>query len=171
MQGYRTLALNRGEKLGILKVGFEHNLEKILRFFEVRFKVKNAYIIEAVQQAVKKKIIPKRIALSKKEHNKALEPPNSRICSHETGAGNMSHALEELECAHKVLVAAGCTVFMLRMRRDVEWPGQSFWAGNPPHIPHCDTLRCARVGGRSLDGVVDVGGVAAVGGVPIALSG
>ena len=58
MQGYRTLALNRGEKLGILKVGFEHNLEKILRFFEVRFKVKNAYIIEAVQQAVKKKIIP-----------------------------------------------------------------------------------------------------------------
>ncbi|MCY7218354.1 Tex family protein [Streptococcus cristatus] len=58
MQGYRKLALNRGEKLGILKVGFEHNLEKILRFFEVRFKVKNAYIIEAVQQAVKKKIIP-----------------------------------------------------------------------------------------------------------------
>ena len=58
MQGYRTLALNRGEKLGILKVGFEHNLEKILRFFEVRFKVKNAYIIEAVQQAIKKKIIP-----------------------------------------------------------------------------------------------------------------
>ena len=58
MQGYRTLALNRGEKLGILKVGFEHNLEKILRFFEVRFKVKNTYIIEAVQQAVKKKIIP-----------------------------------------------------------------------------------------------------------------
>ena len=58
MQGYRTLALNRGEKLGVLKVGFEHNLEKILRFFEVRFKVKNAYIIEAIQQAVKKKIIP-----------------------------------------------------------------------------------------------------------------
>ena len=58
MQGYRTLALNRGEKLGILKVGFEHNLEKILRFFEVRFKVKNTYISEAIQQAVKKKIIP-----------------------------------------------------------------------------------------------------------------
>ena len=58
MQGYRTLALNRGEKLGILKVGFEHNLEKILRFFEVRFKVKNAFISEAIQQAVKKKIIP-----------------------------------------------------------------------------------------------------------------
>ncbi|MBP2620453.1 Tex family protein [Streptococcus panodentis] len=58
MQGYRTLALNRGEKLGILKVGFEHHVDKIIRFFEVRFKVKNNYIVEAVQQAVKKKILP-----------------------------------------------------------------------------------------------------------------
>lgn len=58
MQGYRTLALNRGEKLGILKVGFEHNVDKIIRFFEVRFKLKNDYIHEAIQQAVKKKIIP-----------------------------------------------------------------------------------------------------------------
>lgn len=58
MQGYRTLALNRGEKLGVLKVGFEHNVDKIIRFFEVRFKVKNDYIHEAIQQAVKKKIIP-----------------------------------------------------------------------------------------------------------------
>ena len=70
MQGYRTLALNRGEKLGILKVGFEHNLEKILRFFEVRFKVKNAYIIEAVQQAVKKKIIP---AMERRIRNELTE--------------------------------------------------------------------------------------------------
>lgn len=58
MQGYRTLALNRGEKLGVLKVGFEHNVDKIIRFFEVRFKVKNEFIHEAIQQAVKKKIIP-----------------------------------------------------------------------------------------------------------------
>ncbi|MGT2910555.1 Tex family protein [Streptococcus cameli] len=58
MQGYRTLALNRGEKLGALKVGFEHNLEKMLRFFAVRFPQKNAYIEEAIQQAVKKKILP-----------------------------------------------------------------------------------------------------------------
>ena len=58
MQGYRTLALNRGEKLGVLKVGFEHNVEKINRFFELRFKIKNNYIHEAIQQAVKKKIIP-----------------------------------------------------------------------------------------------------------------
>lgn len=58
MQGYRTLALNRGEKLGALKVSFEHNIEKILRFFEVRFPQKNAYITEAISQAVKKKIVP-----------------------------------------------------------------------------------------------------------------
>ena len=58
MQGYRTLALNPGEKLGVLKVGFEHNVEKIIRFFELRFKIKNNYIHEAIQQAVKKKIIP-----------------------------------------------------------------------------------------------------------------
>lgn len=58
MQGYRTLALNRGEKLGVLKVSFEHNVEKIIRFFELRFKIKNNYIHEAIQQAVKKKIIP-----------------------------------------------------------------------------------------------------------------
>lgn len=57
MQGYRTLALNRGEKLGVLKVNFENNVDKIIRFFEVRFKVKNGYIHEAIQQAVKKKII------------------------------------------------------------------------------------------------------------------
>lgn len=58
MQGYRTLALNRGEKVGALKVSFEHHLEKILRFFEVRFPQKNTYITEAISQAVKKKILP-----------------------------------------------------------------------------------------------------------------
>lgn len=58
MQGYRTLALNRGEKLGVLKVGFDHHLDKIVRFFELRFPQKNAYVTEAIQQAVKKKILP-----------------------------------------------------------------------------------------------------------------
>lgn len=33
MQGYRTLALNRGEKLGILKIGFEHAIDRIQAFF------------------------------------------------------------------------------------------------------------------------------------------
>ncbi|WP_316606282.1 Tex family protein [Streptococcus pluranimalium] len=58
IQGYRILALNRGEKLGVLKVAFEHNLEKMLRFYEVRFKEKNDYIHKIVQEACKKKIVP-----------------------------------------------------------------------------------------------------------------
>ncbi|MBA2795339.1 Tex family protein [Streptococcus porcinus] len=58
MQGYRTLALNRGEKLGILKVGFEHHFEKMIRFFSIRFKEKNAYIEDVIQQSIRKKIVP-----------------------------------------------------------------------------------------------------------------
>lgn len=58
MQGYRTLALNRGEKLGVLKVNFEHKMEQIMRIFEVRFKAKNPYVTDVVNQAVKKKILP-----------------------------------------------------------------------------------------------------------------
>lgn len=58
MQGYRTLALNRGEKLDVLKVSFEHNIDKMLRFFSVRFKQKNPYIEDLISQALKKKIIP-----------------------------------------------------------------------------------------------------------------
>ena len=58
MQGYRTLALNRGENLDVLKIGFEHATDRILAFFAARFKVKNAYIDEVVQQSVKKKVLP-----------------------------------------------------------------------------------------------------------------
>ncbi|CAN2923658.1 Tex family protein [Streptococcus dysgalactiae] len=58
MQGYRTLALNRGEKLGILKVSFEHNLEKMQRFFSVRFKETNPYIEDVINQSIKNKIVP-----------------------------------------------------------------------------------------------------------------
>ncbi|MGT2751111.1 Tex family protein [Streptococcus orisasini] len=58
IQGYRVLALNRGEKLGVLKVHFEHNLDKMVRFFEARFKDKNDYIKQVVQAALKKKILP-----------------------------------------------------------------------------------------------------------------
>lgn len=58
MQGYKTLAINRGEKLGILKVSFEHNVEKMIRFFELRFPQSNSYIKDVIQQAIKKKILP-----------------------------------------------------------------------------------------------------------------
>ena len=58
MQGYRTLALNRGEKLGVLKVGFEHPVDRLICHFEARFKSKNSYIEEVINQALKKKILP-----------------------------------------------------------------------------------------------------------------
>ena len=58
LQGYRTLALNRGEKLGVIKVAFKHNLEKMHRFYSARFKQKNDYIEEVINQSLKKKIIP-----------------------------------------------------------------------------------------------------------------
>ncbi|MGT2828644.1 Tex family protein [Streptococcus hillyeri] len=58
LQGYKTLALNRGEKLGILKISFDHQLDKMTRFYEVRFKEKNTYIEKVVQDALKKKIVP-----------------------------------------------------------------------------------------------------------------
>ncbi|HEL2598200.1 TPA: RNA-binding transcriptional accessory protein [Streptococcus suis] len=58
MQGYKTLAINRGEKLGVLKVSFEHNVDKMVRFFELRFSQSNSYIKDVIQQAIKKKILP-----------------------------------------------------------------------------------------------------------------
>ncbi|WP_314368528.1 Tex family protein [uncultured Streptococcus sp.] len=58
MQGYRTLALNRGEKLEVLKVGFEHPVDRLIRHFEARFKSKNSYIEEVINQALKKKMLP-----------------------------------------------------------------------------------------------------------------
>ncbi|AXQ79069.1 RNA-binding transcriptional accessory protein [Streptococcus chenjunshii] len=58
IQGYRVLALNRGEKQGVLKIHFVHNTDKMLRFFATRFKEKNTYIEQVISQAVKKKIVP-----------------------------------------------------------------------------------------------------------------
>ncbi|HEL2523645.1 TPA: RNA-binding transcriptional accessory protein [Streptococcus suis] len=58
MQSYKTLAINRGEKLGVLKVTFEHNVDKMVRFFELRFPQSNSYIKDVIQQAIKKKILP-----------------------------------------------------------------------------------------------------------------
>ncbi|MDT9536785.1 RNA-binding transcriptional accessory protein [Streptococcus mutans] len=58
IQDYRVLALNRGEKLGVLKVYFEYKLDKMARFFEARFKEKSSRIEQVVQAALKKKILP-----------------------------------------------------------------------------------------------------------------
>ncbi|MGT2757221.1 helix-hairpin-helix domain-containing protein [Streptococcus ovuberis] len=58
LQGYKILAINRGENLGILKVSFEHHFEKMQRFYQARFKVLNPYIEAAITDAIKKKVVP-----------------------------------------------------------------------------------------------------------------
>ncbi|MFA9413204.1 Tex family protein [Streptococcus sp. E29BA] len=58
LHGYRVLALNRADKLGILKLSFVHNVDKMIRFLAARFKEKNQYIDQIIQSALKKKILP-----------------------------------------------------------------------------------------------------------------
>lgn len=70
MQGYRILALNRGEKLGILKVGFDHNTDKMIRFMASRFKNRNAYIDDVISKNIKKKIVP---AMERRIHSELTE--------------------------------------------------------------------------------------------------
>lgn len=70
MQGYRILALNRGEKLGILKVGFDHNADKMIRFMASRFKNRNAYIDDVISKTIKKKIVP---AMERRIHSELKE--------------------------------------------------------------------------------------------------
>ena len=70
MQGYRILALNRGEKLGILKVVFDHNTDKMIRFMAARFKNRNAYIDDVISKTIKKKIVP---AMERRIHSELTE--------------------------------------------------------------------------------------------------
>ena len=70
MQGYRILALNRGEKLGILKVGFDHNTDKMIRFMASRFKNRNAYIDDVISKTIKKKNVP---AMERRIHSELTE--------------------------------------------------------------------------------------------------
>ncbi|WP_423215904.1 Tex family protein [Streptococcus equinus] len=70
IQGYRILALNRGEKLGILKVGFDHNTDKMIRLMASRFKNKNAYIDDVISKTIKKKIVP---AMERRIHSELTE--------------------------------------------------------------------------------------------------
>ncbi|HEY0222626.1 MAG TPA: Tex family protein [Lactovum miscens] len=79
LPNYRVLALNRGEKLGILAVKFENDDEKINRFFESRFSAQgNPYMMAAIKDATKKKIIPAmerivRSGLNEKAEASAIE--------------------------------------------------------------------------------------------------
>lgn len=70
IQDYRILALNRGEKLGVLKIGFEHNIDKMLRFMGARFKTKNHYIEHVIARTIKQKILP---AMERRIHSELTE--------------------------------------------------------------------------------------------------
>lgn len=79
LPNHRVLALNRGEKMGVLSVKFEHNEDKILRFFENRFAARNnKYMRLAIKEAVKKKLLPAmeravRGELTEKAEDAAIE--------------------------------------------------------------------------------------------------
>ncbi len=79
LPNYRVLALNRGEKLGILSVKFENNEDKILRYFAARFAAQNNPMMKvAIKDAVKKKLIPAmersiRTELTEKAEASAIE--------------------------------------------------------------------------------------------------
>ena len=79
LPNYRVLALNRGEKLGILSVKFENNEDKILRYFAARFAAQNNPMMQvAIKDAVKKKLIPAmersiRTELTEKAEVSAIE--------------------------------------------------------------------------------------------------
>ncbi|NHI67543.1 RNA-binding transcriptional accessory protein [Lactococcus garvieae] len=79
LPNHRVLALNRGEKMGVLSVKFEHNEDKILRFFENRFAARNnKYMSLAIKEAAKKKLLPAmeravRAELTEKAEDAAIE--------------------------------------------------------------------------------------------------
>nr|WP_153241742.1 Tex family protein [Lactococcus lactis] len=79
LPNYRVLALNRGEKLGILSVKFENNEDKVLRYFAARFAAQNNPMMQvAIKDAVKKKLIPAmersiRTELTEKAEASAIE--------------------------------------------------------------------------------------------------
>lgn len=79
LPNHRVLALNRGEKMGVLSVKFEHNEDKILRFFENRFAARNNKNMSlAIKEAVKKKLLPAmeravRGELTEKAEDSAIE--------------------------------------------------------------------------------------------------
>lgn len=82
LPNYRVLALNRGEKLGILSVKFENNDEKIERFFETRFNARNnKYLSLAIKDSTKKKIIPAMERQIRSEITEAAEDSAIKVFS------------------------------------------------------------------------------------------
>lgn len=62
LPNHRILAINRGEKLGVLKVKFTHDLDKIQRFYQSRFitniSESQFYLEKAIDHALKKSVLP-----------------------------------------------------------------------------------------------------------------
>ncbi|WEV60891.1 Tex family protein [Streptococcaceae bacterium ESL0729] len=74
LPNYRILALNRGEKLGILTLKFANNFDKIERFFETRFNARgNKYLGLAIKDSLKKKIVPAMERQVRSEMTEAAE--------------------------------------------------------------------------------------------------
>lgn len=83
LPNHRVLALNRGEKLGILNVKFEHDDEKITRYFESRFVAQsNPYMKAAIKDATKKKIIPAMERIVRSELNEKAEASAIEVFGH-----------------------------------------------------------------------------------------
>ncbi|MBF8969907.1 Tex family protein [Streptococcus sp. NLN76] len=55
---HRLLALNRGEKLGVLRIKFDHQLDKMQRFFLARFVKKTDLLAQVVDESLKKRLLP-----------------------------------------------------------------------------------------------------------------
>lgn len=70
LPGHRVLALNRGEKLGVLKVKFVHQVEKVQRFYLARFAQRTQLLTEVVDEALKKRLFP---AMERRVRSELLE--------------------------------------------------------------------------------------------------
>lgn len=67
---HRLLALNRGEKLGVLRLKFDHQLDKMQRFFLARFVKKTELLAQVVDESLKKRLLP---AMERRVKSEMLE--------------------------------------------------------------------------------------------------
>lgn len=67
---HRLLALNRGEKLGVLRIKFDHQLDKMQRFFLARFVKKTDLLAQVVDESLKKRLLP---AMERRVKSEMLE--------------------------------------------------------------------------------------------------
>ncbi|MBS7577212.1 MULTISPECIES: Tex family protein [unclassified Enterococcus] len=92
LPNHRILALNRGEKLGVLKVKLVHDMNKIQRFYQARFITKasdaTSYLEKAIEHALKKSILP---AIDREI--RAMLTERAEISAIDVFADNLKHLL------------------------------------------------------------------------------